>query len=508
MNNMVEPSVSGYNEYSRFFQIKWDNGDGIPNKRDLYIDVVSERPVPFGEVASDLRSYYRETKAGGQFPAQGGGWELLAEPLEEKLPRRFQLEKLLDSCTLPLEVYTFAAYIVYQPQEQLEMFLAFLELAPLSLDRLQVIERTAKARGNIAFGRKVHQIFEERFAWDQADFEEIKVQDPDLGELGIRDRWGDKIFLQGGGTSLKAWKDNNYKLTYSEQRMFVTALAFFVSVDFQMDPTAEAINRFSRYVSDTYALGIATPPFIKFSPSEGGYDARMDTVTIDSDDGNAGDYYHEVVGHFAPDIMDDAEGPNNTMFFATPRSPLTAGGTSLFDPEDCNITASVSEYGGVCDTNRTYLEMGGHKTFEDPAETLEWVAAERIEGRMPDLALPVLERVERLNKMIEASLRIGRSAPPQMIGRIVELTVEIATHFYPHSTLSPQYKHGTPLESFLREMQSWVRVIQRQHIPGGARKRKEKMAWARGVLDYFRPTGHRLRPHPDITRLPWGCPIN
>lgn len=379
--------------------------------------------------------------------------------------------------------YFLGAHFAYRPDNE-EQFLHFLKTTPIPLSILQTIERTAKARGNIELGRSVHRIFESREPCGQ------------YLKLEVEDAWNDTLYLKRGSTSVEAWGLAQRVLkTASEKEDFARALGFFVSVSINEQVDADILRRFSTEVSGYYSRGIPAPPRLRISTngdSSGHCDPISDTISMTKwDDGT---YIHELA-HFTMDLMDDRNGPNPSAY-----QPRRSDGTLLFDPDDCNSFGSVSQYGGVCDSERIDRTSKKH---EDPAETFSWVMQSK-EGlpfkAYADFGSSLIADMFESHEKIVLEL-IEKDQPLSDILReelpIVANLIHEAFEFY-----QPPPVYEGDDHAYILTMKSWIDGVKRDIFEKGRVLKEEKIRWMEEVVRRLSPR-ESAPGRPDTDLPPW-----
>lgn len=567
MGTQDEISVKGYNQWSRHYRIAEDDGDGLPTGLDAYRNRKTDKPVPFTQAASDVIDYYRDkdpksisvddrgdthVTLGNQrvfffrdwrkskFPRCGYGWDYQSSEGYTKY-REFScssskndswllgVNRLIDLASEsypsisryyskgPKVAYGLATYFAYQPEDQTDRLISFLETSTIYPLALQKMERTAKARGNVALGGRIHEIFESREPGEE------------FTKINIKDDWGDTIYLEKDSPSEKSWQIAKGKLdTVEDRRDFARALAYFDAVTIEENVSKAALLGFARDVPKLYARGIPTPRFLKIREkgvdtpiylnppeqipddkkvySEGKYIRWRDGITMTQWSTYA--YVHEL-GHFLSDLMDDEKGPNDSHYL-----PTFSDGRLVFDPKRCNILESVSEYGGRCDSER---KGGTSKAHEDLAETFSWVIQSHDE-EFPCKALPWGNLVETTLQIIENSVEVylkvlKLDAPSDLVGNepgnnlVKELRDTWVKSLYQklkNSVEKPPEHQGSDKE-YLKSLRIWIRQIKNDVVKPAYPIRIQKLQWMTEVLQQLSP-GQNQPKRPNVEIAPWEIP--
>jgi hypothetical protein len=517
-------SIKQFNQWSQEYQITKDDGDGIPTGRDTYTKKQDGSIVPFDVVASDVIGFYKQQDSklvriesgftrvsvgkekGFIFKKDDGyctyidsksenfykcsassqeGWTLQAGTLKEFLP-----ENSLSHWNIEFDrdpAYYLASTFSYQPPESVDQFVEFVESAPIPLADLQVMERTAKARGNVQLGNRLHSIFEKR------------NQGNDFVRLDITDRWGDSIYLQRGSKSEKAWQLAQTRLSEQGDRdNFAKALSHFSSVEIDERTNTEVLQRFLVEVPKYYEAGIPSPRNLRIIQGKkysGHYDGSNDTVTMNKWD--RGTYKHEL-GHFVMDLMNDTRGPN--MGFQTIKHP---DGSLMFNPNHCNLHESVSEYGGQCDQER--LDRTSKKN-EDPAETFSYALSKKL-GEPFEAYASFSSRLanDLPNVLGRAIVRLKESGKPLVDSDKKTLqSLSTMLHETAGNTHERPPKHSGDDSSYIKALEHWVGELSVGHHDAKQVK-EEKIKWMTRAVDLMTPKkGEPHQPNPNVH--PWEIP--
>lgn len=518
MSGEKDISVSNYNQWSRSYRIHTDDGDDIPSGRDSFVDKENNRPVGFDQVANDIIKYYQaaneklvkieggltiivsEPKSFGWRMEEGqyayiddvysssgnhtDVWLLQTYQLRDYLPKNtFEIGSSFYIATEPS--YFLSAWFSYQDQEAVKAFLDFVQRIPIPLAELQIMERTAKARGNIKLGKKLHEIFESR-----------TTASAEFTKLDLQDDWGDLIYLQKGSASEKAWILAEKTLTaQNEKATFAKALAYFASVEIDEGIDAQTLKKFSRDVPLYYKQGILAPPHLQLVKiddlADGHYEPANDKIIIKQWDDKT--YAHEL-GHFVTDLMDDVEGPNRSLYIAQRKD-----NSLLFDPERCNQLESVSWYGGTCDKKRA---DGTSKMYEDFAEIFAYVTQQRMQRKL-DAIQDFWGDFESLTligtRLLRASITSFNQTQDMGIRQGIDKLAQ-SIHEQTSKQTELPINEGNDQE-YLGALHQWTFKIDALNQASIGIK-NEKIAWMRQLVSRLAPQTKGVRK-PDPRILPW-----
>lgn len=462
----MEFGIEAFHRGQTALRLIHDDGDGLPGPQDRYLEIWSGKEAETPAVEETLATFYRGAFA-GLLRRDGRG---------------------------PWGGYALGTRVLHAVPEARRRLLVHLGSRDLGAGGWLALERTAKARGDLGFGRALNRRFREG--------------GPARGcqRLPFPDAWGDPLFLGPKSPSLKTWyRIERAALTEGEREELARVLGYFVSVDLEAGVDPKALLRIGAWAQDYHRQGLPLPPQIRiFQPVASGpdktpggsYRAETDTLSLPADAGPDA-WVHEW-SHFLLDGLNDQSELNSTFY-----EPNHFLGSNIFDPNRCSTWESLSIYAGTCDRERHGTVMAGSKkAAEDPAETLAAVLeAERGAALPSTLHLNLTEVYFRQKLQVAVYWSEAEDAE---IGTVeLRELQKTARDFHRHlgrdvpAPPAPDPKISTR-ESIL-DLAAWVRRLETEILPQAKRRRQEKLVWARGLLEALRPSDPN-RGCPDPSR--------
>lgn len=459
--------IEAFHGAQTVLRLTQDDGDGVPGPQDRFIEIWSGREAEAPAVGKTLETFYRSTfdrliRRGGRGPWGG---------------------------------YSLGTRVLHAAPELRRRLLAHLRSRDLEAGGWLALERTAKARGDLEFGRTLNRLFREG----------------DLARgcphLPFPDAWGDPLFLEPKSLSLKTWyKIEKAGLTEGEREELARILGLIVSVDLEAGVDPKALLRIGAWARDYHRQGLPLPPQIRiFQPVASGpdqtpggsYRAETDTLSLPADAGP--DSWAHEWSHFLVDSLNDQNGLNNTFI-----EPKDVSGALIFDPNRCSTWESLSIYAGTCDRERRGTAMAGSKkAAEDPAETLAAALEEGRGAALPSALHLNLTQVYFLQKLQVAiywsevgDVEIG----PAELRDLSKTAREFHRHLGRDVSAPPGPDPKISPRQSLLDLAAWVCRLETEILPQAKRRRQEKLAWAQGLLEAIRPADPN-RGFPDPSRL-------
>ncbi len=464
----MEFGIEAFHRGQTALRLIHDDGDGVPGPQDRYIEIWSGKEAEVPAVEESLVPFYR-----GAFEALlrrdgRGTWG----------------------------GYALGTRVLHAAPEVRKRLLAHLGSRDLGAGGWLALERTAKARGDLEFGRTLNRLFRE-------------------GELarGCRrlpfpDAWGDSIFLEPKSPSLKTWyRIERAALPEGERQELARVLGRFVSVNLEAEVDPKALLRLGAWARDYHRQGLPLPPHIRiFKPVASGpdqtpggsYRAKTDTLSIPADAGP--DAWAHEWSHFLLDVLNDQNGLNSTFY-----EPNVSLNSNIFDPNRCSTweSLSISIYAGTCDRERRATVMdGSKKAAEDPAETLAAVLEEGSGAALPSalhLNLTEVYFLQKLRVAVYWSEAEDAEIAPAELRKLWKTARDFHRYLGRDVPAPPAPDSNSSTRQSLVEQAAWVRRLEAEILPQAKRRRQEKLAWARGLLEALRPSDPN-RGFPDPSR--------
>lgn len=463
----MEFGIEAFHRGQTTLRLIHDDGDGLPGPQDRYLEIWSGKEAEAPAVEETLATFYR-----GAF---------------ERLLRR--------DGRGAWGGYALGTRVLHAAPEVRRCLLAQSRSQDLDAGGWLALERTAKARGDLEFGRTLNRLFREGgLARGRR-------------RLPIPDAWGDPLFLEAKSPSLKTWyRIEGAALTGEEREGLARVLGYFVSVHLEAGVDPRALLRVGAWAQDYHRQGLPLPPQIRiFQPVASGpdrtpggsYRAETDTLSLPADAGP--DAWAHEWSHFLLDTFDDQNGLNSTFYDSNSLSE-----SNIFDLNKCSTWESLSIYAGTCDRERRGTAMAGSKkAAEDPAETLAAILEEGRGAALPSALHLNLTEVYFLQKLQVAVYWSEAEEVEFGTAELRELR-KAARDFHRHlgrdvpAPPGPDPKISTR-ESLL-DLAAWVRRLETEILPQAKLRRQAKLAWARGLLEALRPADPN-RGSPDPSRL-------
>ncbi|MDL1872722.1 hypothetical protein FBR05_11025 [Deltaproteobacteria bacterium PRO3] len=463
----MEFGIEAFHRRQTALRLVQDDGDGLPGPQDHFIEIWSGKEAEAPAVEASLAAFYRGAFEGLLRRDGRGAWG----------------------------GYALGTRVLHAAPEVRRRLLAHLGSRDLGAGGWLALERTAKARGDLEFGRTLNRLFREG--------------GPARGcrRLPFPDVWGDPLFLEAKSPSLKTWyRMEGAALTEGERGELARALGYFVSVDLEAGVDPKALLQLGAWARDYHRQGLPLPPQIRiFQPIASGpdrtpggsYRVETDTLSLPADAGP--DAWAHEWSHFLLDALNDQNGLNSTFY-----EPNSFAELNIFDLNRCSTWESLSIYAGTCDRERRGTAMAGSKrAAEDPAETLAAVLEAGRGAALPSTLHLNLTEVYFLQKLQVAvywseteEVEIG----PAELRDLRKTAQDFHRHLGRDVPAPPGPDPKISSRESLLDLAAWVRRLETEILPQAKRRRQEKLAWARGLLEALRPVDPD-RGSPDPSRL-------
>jgi hypothetical protein len=529
-------SIESFNKFSKRFKIESDDDEnGFPSPNDSFEDKGTGGPA-YGsdqDLQAELAKFYE--KYGGQYFSfsfgnfsgafykgkkifvDGHGMCSASSTNDVAKACQNDIESWNDNYHIPSNgdglnawtqsdirnIYKLALNLTYGTKKDIKQFLKFLDKAKIVYPPfLQLIERIAKARGNVKLGRAIHK----RFLKLKPQFKKLGIV-----KIGHKDYWGDDIYLDKKSAAYDAWKIAKKGLrNKSDIRAFAKAAAFFTQLEMHPETTIRSIRAVSKTIPELYKRGIPMPPvlFIQEIPPkgegknkikmDGRHNANANTVILNpfipSESRMQCVSIHEI-GHSMHLMMDIG-----VIHYTAQRAgrgykvPKLKDGTPVIERDRCDLLASVSGYGGTCNSE------GHDKVAEDFAETFLFTMAKPLiaDGVMDSSCLLVktIEFTER--NLLIILVNVGQLLNKQNLtdDDIKGINEGLAKVYAVYSSLAGITEQPVVVDkSDLKKAKEWYLNIAKSVYPESIARRDRKKKWMQAFLEYLAPKkGEPKRP--------------